>query len=61
MLVENRDAVQRLKLTLEPMVIGKQKAGWSCSCGCLSAGPAFAAEVIPAGDSHPGQEMDWWL
>jgi hypothetical protein len=57
MLVENRQKVAQLLEILTPQIIGQEREGWSCSCGCVSAGPARAAKIDPAGDAYPGQEM----
>ena len=58
-LPQNRKAVVGILEEVTPRILGQERPGWSCNCGCLSHGPAVAVSIDPAGDSYPGQEVQW--
>jgi hypothetical protein len=60
-LAKNRQAVQELIKELEPLILGREREGFSCGCGAIHCGTAVAEAIIPAGDSYPGQETMWYL
>lgn len=60
-LSKNQQAVRALVAELEPRILGQEKPGWSCNCGAHQHGAAIAVRVLPAGDTYPGQETEWYL
>ncbi len=60
-LAKNRQAVQELIKELEPLILGREREGFSCGCGAIHCGTAVAEAIITAGDSYPGQETMWYL
>ncbi len=55
-LAKNRPAVVAILAEVEPRILGKPHAGFSCNRGAIHEGPGVAVEVEPGGNEYPGQE-----